>query len=172
MFHYANLAKSNWSDAKLLFKSTDFDKMIKYHDPECANLYGRLSLAGNTSLAMEEFLIAVHKKHPIRFTTDKTELVYEAGAYSFMDKITIRKDTWGYAQLRIEADGDFIIPDRKLIWAEDFDGNSYELKLTFDPEKMRAGRNFGRLIISTVSGQLKINIVCRKNGERNHSDHH
>ncbi len=166
MFHYANLAKSNWSDAKLLFKSADFDKMIKYHDPECANLYGRLALAGNTSLAMEEFLIAVHKKHPIRFTTDKTELVYEAGAYSFMDKITIRKDTWGYAQLRIEADGDFIIPDRKLIWAEDFDGNSYELKLTFDPEKMRAGRNFGRLIISTVSGQLKINIVCRKNGER------
>lgn len=162
LFHYANLAMSNPQEAKDLFKSEQFKNIVMAHAPEYMNLYRNLSGSANTALALEEFLIATKKKKPVEFSVDAGELVYEAGTVTFMDKIAIRKNNWGYAQLKVDAVGDFIETERSLIWAEDFEDGIFWLKFVINPEKLRTGRSFGCLKISTLGDEVTIPVICNK----------
>lgn len=162
MYHYANLAMLNPQEAKDLFKTEEFKSIVIGHNPEYRNLYRNLSGTANTALALEEFLIAAKKKKPVEFLVDANELVYEAGNVSFMDKLAIKKSNWGYAQLRIDTEGDFIETERSLIWAEDFEDGVFWLKFIINPEKLRFGRSFGRIKISTLGDEVIIPIVCNK----------
>ena len=62
LFHFANLAIRSPHEAGTLFKTEDFKRIIIGNSPEYRNIYRNLSGASNTSLALEEFLIAAKKK--------------------------------------------------------------------------------------------------------------
>lgn len=162
IFHYANLAMGNPQEAKDLFKTEQFKDIIIAHSPEYKNLYRNLANASNTALALEEFLIATKKKKPVEFLVDANTLVYEAGNATFMDKIAIKKNNWGYAQLKVDTEGDFIETERSLIWAEDFEDGTFWLKFIINPEKLRLGKSFGRIIISTLGDEVAIPVICNK----------
>lgn len=162
LFHYANLAMSSPQEAKDLFKSEMFKDIVIEHAPEYKNLYRALAGSANTALALEEFLIATKKKKPVEFQLDVNELVYEAGTVTFMDKIAIKKNNWGYAQLRVDTEGEFIETERSLIWAEDFEDGLFWLKFVINPDKLRYGRSYGRIIISTLGDEVSIPVVCVK----------
>lgn len=162
LFHYANLAMSSPQEAKDLFKSESFKDIVIEHSPEYKNLYRNLAGAANTALALEEFLIATKKKKPVEFSVDANELVYEAGTVTFMDKIAIKKNNWGYAQLRVDTEGDFIETERSLIWAEDFEDGIFWLKFVINPDKLRYGRSYGKIIISTLGDEVDIPVICVK----------
>lgn len=162
MFHYANLAMTNPQEAKDLFKTEEFKSIVIGHNPEYKNLYRNLSGSANTALALEEFLITTKKKKPVEFIVDANELVYEAGNVSFMDKIAIKKNNWGYAQLKVDAEGEFVETERSLIWAEDFEDGVFWLKFIINPEKIRYGKSYGRIKISTLGDEVIIPIVCNK----------
>jgi len=162
IFHYANLAMGSPQEAKDLFKTEQFKDIIIAHSPEYKNLYRNLANASNTALALEEFLIATKKKKPVEFLVDANTLVYEAGNATFMDKIAIRKNNWGYAQLKVDTEGDFIETERSLIWAEDFEDGVFWLKFIINPEKLRLGKSFGKIVISTLGDEVSIPVVCNK----------
>ena len=162
LFHFANLAIRNPHEAENLFKTEDFKRIVIGNSPEYRNIYRNLSGSSNTLLALEEFLIAAKKKSAMEFSINATKLVYEAGDTSFVDKILIRKNNWGFSQLKVEADGDFIEPERSLVWTEDFENNEFWLKFAINPDKARFGKNYGRLKISTLGDEVDIPIECNK----------
>lgn len=162
LFHFANLAISNPHEAKDIFKTEDFKKIIIGNSPECRNIYRNLSGAANTSLVLEEFLIAAKKKSSMDFSINASKLIYDAGDTAFVDKILIRKNNWGYSQLKVEVEGSFIEPERSLIWTEDFENNEFWLKFAINPEKARFGKNFGCIKIETLGDEVEIPIVCNK----------
>ncbi|MBR4816698.1 MAG: hypothetical protein IKZ73_05445 [Lachnospiraceae bacterium] len=162
IFQYANLAISNPLEARDIFKTEDFKRIIIGNSPEYRNIYRNLSGASNTALVLEEFLIAAKKKSSMEFSINASKLVYDAGDTSFVDKILIRKNNWGYSQLKVEAVGDFIELERSLIWTEDFENNEFELKFAINPEKAGYGRNFGRIRVSTLGDEVDIPIECHK----------
>lgn len=162
IFQYANLAISSPVEARDIFKTEDFKRIIIGNSPEYRNIYRNLSGASNTGLVLEEFLIAAKKKSPMEFSINATKLVYDAGDTSFVDQILIRKNNWGYSQLKVEAVGDFIELERSLIWTEDFENNEFVLKFAINPEKAGYGKNFGRIRVSTLGDEVDIPIECNK----------
>ena len=115
LFHFANLAISSPQEAKDLFKTEDFKRIIIGNSPEYRNIYRNLVGASNTALVLEEFLIAAKKKSTMEFSVNASKLEYEAGDTPVVDKILIRKNNWGYSQLKCETDGSFIELERTLI---------------------------------------------------------
>ena len=162
LFHFANLAISSPQEAKDLFKTEDFKRIIIGNSPEYRNIYRNLVGASNTALVLEEFLIAAKKKSTMEFSVNASKLEYEAGDTPVVDKILIRKNNWGYSQLKCETDGSFIELERTLIWTEDFENNEFWLKFVINPDKARYGNNYGRIRISTLADEVDIPVLCSK----------
>lgn len=162
VFHFTNLAMGNSQEARELFKSDDFRNVVLKNSLNYSNIYRSLVGAPNTSQALEEFLIAARKKKIVDFEIGCSELNYENIEHEFVDKIAIKKNSWGFAQLKCDVDGDFIEAERSLIWSEDFEDEVFWLKFAINPEKMRDGKNYGRIVLSTLADSVVIPVTCVK----------
>ncbi len=163
VFHFTNLAMGSPQEARELFKSDSFRNIVIKNSPGFSNLYRSLAGAPNTSQALEEFLIASRKKKMVDFDIDCNELVYDHVEKAFVDKIAIKKNNWGFAQIKCDVQGSFIEAERSLIWSEDFEDGVFWLKFSLNPERMREGKNFGSITLSTIAESIVIPVTCRKN---------
>lgn len=160
MFHFTNLAKEDWAEAVKLFKSADFEKIFLQYDKKSRTQYRYLMRSISSSQAMEEFLITMRKKLPINLKIDKSSLSFTVTQGKYMDKIVLTKDSWGYLEIKVSADEPFIIPDHKIVWADNFIGSTYNLEFMINSEFLRAGMNYGRLYLKTVHQELIVDITC------------
>ena len=165
LFHFASLAQTDWSEAKNLFKSEEFGRTLSFYDSKYDNLYRTLLRSGNTSLALEELLVATRKKMPVNVKCNKKEISYENTSEIFTDTVILTKDTWGFLLLTTETVGDFIEVERKIIWSDDFNGNSFILTYTIDPEKLHGGTNLGKIIISSITQRIEIPVIVKNAGK-------
>lgn len=149
LFQFANLAKKDWVSAMKLFKSEEFSKKLLSHDPKNEVLYNSLMKSMSTSHAMEEFLISIHKKVRPNLTVDKSLIEYSNVGETLEDRIVLHKDNWGYMEIQASTDVDFIELERKLIWSENFIGNSCTIGFVVHKDKLKPGNNFGRITIRT-----------------------
>lgn len=174
LFDYANLAKINWAEAMKLFKSEEFSKIFLERDLKTKIIYQGLVKSISTSQALEEFLIAVHKKTRINLSLEKKSFKYKIGNEIIGDKLILHKDQWGYVEINILVDGDFIITERKKLWADNFIGNKYALGFEVNPKKMRVGKNYGKIIIKTIYQvfEIEIEVEYQKDGISKNKDHH
>lgn len=166
LFQFANLAKVNWTEAKQVFKSEKFGKLVDYYDKQHLLLYQSLVKSSSISQALDEFLVATHKKTAVTITVNKTDAEYEAGPYNFMDKFTIVKDGWGYQEVRISTDCSFLELERKMIWTDNFINNECEINYVVKTEGMKEGIHQGIIIVETVSQKLCIYVKVRCNRNR------
>lgn len=161
LFQFADLAKENWTGALELFRSTEFERVFLHNDHKNKMIYDNLMKSTNLNTALEEFLIAVHKKIPINLQIDKQNLEYKIDSVeSFMDRITLTKDQWGYLEVDISTDTSFISLEHTTVRPENFIGNSYGLEFIINPSYLRDGRNFGRIFITTYNQVFVVNIIC------------
>ena len=57
LFHFANLAKSNWAEAVNLFYSPEFESIFSGSDAQYADDYYGLSACNGSEQNMEEFQV-------------------------------------------------------------------------------------------------------------------
>lgn len=160
LFQFANLAKANWEEAAKLFNTPEFRRVLYYYDRRSVSLYDNLRKSSSLNQALEEFLVSVHKKNPIQFSVAKTELIYEAGIYNFMDKLQVTLNGWGYEEILVQTDVSFLKPDQKKINSWDFVNHSYELGLVIETEKLKPGKYFGRIILETTRQTIVVTVAC------------
>ena len=67
LFHFANLAKSNWAEAVRLFYDPDFRRLFQGNDEHFYGCYRMLSAYEGNEQNVEEFLICINKKQQIEF---------------------------------------------------------------------------------------------------------
>lgn len=158
LFHFANLAKQNWPEALRLFKSNEFEQIFLYQKEKDKLVYQSLVKGSSPSQAMEEFLIGVHKKLRIAISVDKNVFQYGILEEKCMEKVTLLKDNWGYTEIRVSSDVNFIIPEHKIIWTDNFIGNQYILEFLIDTTKMKEGKNEGHITLKTIHQTLIISI--------------
>ena len=165
LFHFTSLAQSNWAEAKTLFRSEEFRKNLVYYNVEYRDLSETLLKSGNVSLALEQFLISAHKKKPVHISCDSPSLNFENIQGKTTGSLILKRDTWGYTQLEVEVNGDFIEPERRVIFSEDFEGNEFTLSVTVDPLKLHGGTNYGAVTLIGTNDRLTIPVVCKYSGE-------
>ncbi len=162
LFQFANLAKADWAEALKIFKSEEFIPIFLLYEKKYIQLYENLLKSRSASQAMEEFLIAVHKKLRINISVDKLLLNYQIEKESFKDKLTLTKDNWGYTDIRVSTDSSFIELEHKLIWSDNFVGNTYPLEFIINPEKLKPGNHYGRIYIKSVHQTIVVEVNCKR----------
>ncbi|HHV12076.1 MAG TPA: hypothetical protein GXX75_17520 [Clostridiales bacterium] len=161
LFQFTNLARADWSEAKKIFRSEDFERVFLSNEERYRTVYRGLMGSISTSQALEEFLITIHKKSAIRLEVDKTEIEYQISQEQISDKIVLTKNNWGFAEIRVSADAPFIVLEQKFVWADRFIGNTHQIAYTIDPVHLKYGINYGNILIKTAYQTLKVQVVCR-----------
>lgn len=157
---FTRLAASNWDEAYHLFYNRNFLNTIPYD-----NVYERLTYEGFTCARpsgqnMEEFLIGVNKKKPVSISVDKSEEIFMASKEPQSGCFTITKDNWGYTEIRLRTDCEFIKLSKPVLTHDDFIGKTYLYEYIIDASAMHAGRNFGRIYIDGVYQSFTIDITA------------
>lgn len=165
LFEFANLARMDWTEAKKVFRSEEFERIILKNEEKYHIVYHNLLKSISTSQALEEFLITVNKKSRISLGIDKTQLEYEISDEDFMDKLILTKNNWGYAEIRVSTDAPFILLEQKFLWADRFIGNNHQVSFVISAKNMTPGNNYGRIWIKTVHETITVNIICKKHRE-------
>lgn len=156
---FTRLAASNWDEAYHLFYNRNFLNTIPYD-----NVYERLTYEGfacarPSGQNMEEFLIGVNKKQPVSISVDKSEEIFMASKEPQSGCFTITKDNWGYTEIRLRTDCEFIKLSKPVLTLDDFIGKTYLYEYIIDASAMHAGRNFGRIYIDGVYQSFTIDIT-------------
>ena len=157
---FTRLAASNWDEAYHLFYNRNFLNIIPYD-----NVYERLTYEGfacarPSGQNMEEFLIGVNKKQPVSISVDKSEEIFMASKEPQSGCFTITKDNWGYTEIRLRTDCEFIKLSKPVLTLDDFMGKTYLYEYIIDASAMHAGRNFGRIYIDGVYQSFTIDITA------------
>ena len=161
LFHFTNLAQTDFSQATAIFYTPDFERVFDGNDRANLTKYrGFLNKTGDRQ-SVEDFLCSINKKKPV-------ELIVEKNIFEFSDitsrlhcEIKVRKTGWGYVEAKVSTDTDFIILDKETIHNEDFTSYEYNFSFTIDDELLHEGRNFGTIHIKYRDVDLKVVIIAR-----------
>ena len=156
LFHFTNLAKTDWKEALDLFLSDQFEEILTGHDAKFISVYRGLKQSPDKGHALEEFLLAARKKQPVEYLPEQTEVRLEAPDVETEETLSVSRNGWGHTALQVESDGAFLKPEKLTVSEKDFVGNTCRFRFRIDPLKMHAGNNYGALTFS--GGKTKFTV--------------
>lgn len=166
LFHFTNLVKNHYEEARSLFFSPIFSSIFLSNLPREQTIYEALCQGISPDTALEEFLVCVNKKSRITLTLEKESQEYLDFVQSIGDTLEIKKDTWGYAEIDIYTDGDFIHVEHTRLTTEEFVGNRLELAYQIEESRVHAGYNFGKIRIETPYQSLEYEILVHRDSKK------
>lgn len=165
LFHFTNLAKSSWEEAKKIFYQKEFEAVFHKSDWQLKEIYKGLSVGPKLDSKLEEFLTTVHKKEKVRVDIQSKGAVYKELTASVREHITVSKNQWGYVHIRVSNHSDFISIKKEELTMDDFIGTICPFEYVVDYEKLHAGRNFGCLVFYTVDQKFTYTVEAVKLSE-------
>ncbi|MCR5675277.1 MAG: DUF5717 family protein [Lachnospiraceae bacterium] len=169
LFHFANLARQSFREAVRLFYSDGMLQLFGGADKKYLSIYRGLSGtdegAADAAASVEEFLIAIRKKDPIEYTSDRTDLILDAVTEDVEETVRVSRRGWGFTRLFISTDGDFLEITRDVLADRDFLGNTCNLPVVIRYERLHAGKNFGRIILKNPYTKLTVDVVVTRGDE-------
>ncbi len=145
LFHFTNLAKTNWKEAVKVFYSEAFEKIFKGNDKQYYCVYKGLSRYPGNEQNMEEFLLFINKKQKIEYIVEETEVRMDNPQAATSASLTVVRNGWGYTKLLVETDGEFLYAEKSSLSEDDFLGNYCRLPIFVKEDKLHAGNNFGQV---------------------------
>ena len=171
LFHFANLAHTDFDEAVRLFYSQDFAGVFSDSDRRFLNTYRALSVYEGNYDNVEEFLIAVRKKEAVRLSLSNDEMKIGAGELEedANRSVNLIRSGWGYLDITLEAEGDFILLDKQKLSNDDFMGNNARIGFRILPDRLHSGINTGKIYIRTHEEVMSypVSVNCSEDeGER------
>lgn len=169
LFHFTNLAKSNWKEAVKVFYHPEFEHIMSGNEAKYRNLYRGLTAQGNKNHNLEEFLIGINKKQKIEYIIKDDMIVMNNPVDDVVTTVSIERNGWGYTALAVDITGDYIVPQKTILTEEDFGGNTCYFKFSLDMSKLHPGKNPGRIVFRHLNGELVVNVSVIHNDFRRKS---
>ena len=145
LFHFANLARTNWEEAVGLFYSEEFERVFTGVDRQYYGIYKGLAAGSRREQNVEEFLLEIKKKQKVQFLLEESEIRMDNPVNMEEGRLIINRNGWGYSELFVEKEGDFLVLEKEVIRDEDFLGNCYRLPFYISEERLHDGRNYGTI---------------------------
>lgn len=163
LFHFANLAKSNWQEAVDLFYKPDFVSVFEGNDSQFYDCYRGLSVYPGNEQNVDEFLIRINKKQKMSFVVQEDMLFVELEAmpYDVVEaELNIKRNGWGYTSLCVECEGGFVFTRNEVLKDEDFEENHCRLSVFIDTHLCKKGTNCGRIFLynSLISIEIPVTV--------------
>ena len=77
------------------------------------------------------------------------------------NSLNIVRNGWGYTDLQIECEGEFVFTEKETLSDDDFLGNRCRLPVYIDSSICRPGKNFGRIYIYNAYTSLEIPVTVQ-----------
>ena len=158
LFHFANLAKTDWEEALKLFYNNEFESILSGNDARYRNLYRGLTVKGDKNRNMDEFLIGINKKKAMDFSADKTVLKIINPSDMAPQTVRLTRNGWGYLGITVQKEGDFIALSKEKLSDDDFLGNTCNFEFHIKEDALHAGNNFGRIRFVHGYGHLDVEV--------------
>lgn len=159
LFHFTNLARSSWDEALHLFYSNQFHYIFKGNDAQYESLYRGLAKENMSQHNMDEFLVAINKKHPVTIECDVKSFEEEAPKEIVDRSIILTKGGWGYAHLKVDYEGDYLSGEKNYLTDDDFLGSKAYLHFRIDPQLLHSGNNYGCIKIYNEYTHIEIPVT-------------
>ncbi|MBR4027316.1 MAG: hypothetical protein IKJ01_07145, partial [Lachnospiraceae bacterium] len=166
LYDFSCLAKENWNEAFQIFYHKSFLSVFRPNEIKEKMLYRGMVSSKPSNQNMEEFLIGIGKKDKISFFIEKEKEEYLNLTESVKKSIQIRKDNWGFLEISVSVEGEFLFVDKKAISSEDFLGSVYPVEFYIDIYQMHQGKNFGKIILTSAYETIEVEIVAKMLVER------
>ena len=145
---FAQVAGKDMDIALRLFEYRDFGEAPFMKDLFARTVYDGLKGRLDRKREMEEFLIALNVREPLNLQIDTKERRYAELRGVLEDEIRIERGSFGYVNLEISTDCDFIELPKKRINEPDFEGIMCKVPFFVHQSHMHRGNNYGRIFIS------------------------
>ena len=113
--------------------------------------------AGRRNL-LEEFLVALQVKEPVKLTLETGTRIYENLTGIAEDYIDIAAGTWGYVSADITVDAPFIELGTFRITDQDFVQGRCRVGYRIVPSRLHRGRNFGCIRVKSLREEFLISV--------------
>lgn len=164
---FRRLAIKDFAEALKLFRSREFYEVLKYENPRTFYLYDNMRKWSLGEQAMEEFLVGIKQKECIFLTLPGEGMFFEDVKEITKGTVTVIKNTWGFMPIKVRVEGEFLYVGRPNISTDDFVGNVYQVDFLVKPEKLHAGRNFGKVLLVTPYEIVSYDVEVMQNGNYN-----
>ena len=155
---FAVLAKKDLEKALRMFEYQDFTEAPFMQDSRVRTIYdGLKGRAGRRNL-LEEFLVALQVKEPVKLTLETGTRIYENLTGIAEDYIDIAAGTWGYVSADITVDAPFIEPGTFRITDQDFVQGRCRVGYRIVPSRLHRGRNFGCIRVKSLREEFLISV--------------
>ncbi len=162
LFHFTNLAYTDYEEAYRIFCSKEFVQIFAEGDEHARMVYECLCRTGLSKAAMEEFLTGIRKKKRVALRQSNASLEVKELKEPAEGSIYLEKEGWGYVEAAVSADAPFVRLSRSSFTSEDFVGRYYEYKFLLDPGKMHGGVNYARIRIHTKDQEFAFEVTARQ----------
>lgn len=163
---FKKLAFKDFAEAEKLFRSRDFYEILKYEDKRIRALYDNMRRWELDSGALEEFLVGCKQKEKIFMTLEDESRAFTNFEESRKETLIIRKNTWGYQEINVRTEGDFLKVYHTKISTDEFIGNTCRLEYFVEDIGLHRGSNFGQIILETPYETLSYEVVVEKDIKR------
>ena len=175
LFHFANLARTNWNEAVELFYSSSFENLLTGNDSIYLSYYRGLSFISDEEYASEDFaynesnvdcfLELTKKKNKIVYSVSEKKIELKKLPDNDEFSVTVNRKGWGYTKVSVTCTDKFIFCDKDILYTEDFEEDKAILNFRIDKNELHLGKNSADIVISDswqeVVVPVCINIGCK-----------
>jgi len=155
---FARMAKEDYEMALRIFEYRDFVDVPFMQDMHVRAIYDGLKGHGNRYGQLEQFLIGLRVKEPVKLEVSELRREYYGLEQAVDGEIIIRRSGWGYTPIQVEVKGNFIQIVKKMLDERDFKDDVCYFPYRISPSGLHGGRNFGSIILETSNESIVVEI--------------
>lgn len=140
---FIRLYRASWRESVHVFGAPAFKKLLR--TPGEQLFYRLLGTKPVTRAGIEEFLVGCRKKPRVFFSLSAPHAQHLQLTEPVEESLVVSLSDWGYVDLEVSCDADFVSPEKKRITSDDFSGTRMDFRYQIYPERMHAGNNYARL---------------------------
>ena len=159
---FRELAQRDFREAYRLFTDSSFSVVMAGADRKQKALYAGLSQQPVTYQHLEEFLIGLREKDPVTISLKTTETEFFGVEESIQESFDIHRSGWGHLRLDIEAKGEFLEPERRVITEDDFIGSTCQIDYLVHADRLKDGNQYGEIIVRSPYQELVYHVLASR----------
>jgi hypothetical protein len=157
---FALLTQNHYNEAISLFYSDKFNDFIADFDKRTRLLYRGFKAAPIAAVNVDEFLVGCGLKPKMTFDIEEREDKYFEVKENIRGEIELIRSTWGYIDVKVSCDADFVSVEKEHITSDFFLGSIFNMSYYIHKEKMHAGLNYAKISFDYRDIHKEITIIA------------
>lgn len=158
LIDFSNLAYQDFQAATRIFYNENFPKVLLKDKEEERLLRKGLLFSSDKAHALEEFLVYIGAKERVVLSTEREDYEYQLLGKKMKYLIPLKKSTWGYMRAELSLANGIVNLSKTRLTEEDFKGDSYDLEIEVDPQKLSENKYKDSLWIRTPNQEIEISL--------------